>query len=343
MTDWTGPYGRLRRMTFRMLGSVFPGDTMVFQGMVTDSGVDGTGCGWVGIDISVSVDGDAKTTCRAQVALPLTEDDNPWSAGRGHVDAVSRHPVLDTPLTFRHEPKRSTDHVGPAFQPGAGDVAGDRARRVRHHQPVARGPPTRGRPDRLLPRSVEAARPSRPHRAPAARGVRGVGHDRVGGRRPLRGTRPGAGPVAPFRERDSLRRRLGPGRRQRTAAGVAARPRLRRGHPDPGVARARQRVRSPGRAGAGRARPRRLRPLGCQAPRGVRQGGHQVAGAGPDRRRPHRHRPLPGRPDRLGGYPHPTDDHRLRLPVPGGPRPGTGTERPTGWAAHRPGGRPGTR
>ena len=32
VTDWTGPYGRLGRMTFRMLGSIFPGDTMVFTG-----------------------------------------------------------------------------------------------------------------------------------------------------------------------------------------------------------------------------------------------------------------------------------------------------------------------
>lgn len=78
VTDWAGPYGRLRRMTFRMLGSIFPGDTMVFEGVVTDSGTDGTGCGWVAVDISVSVEGDAKTTCRAEVALPRTEDDNPW-------------------------------------------------------------------------------------------------------------------------------------------------------------------------------------------------------------------------------------------------------------------------
>ena len=34
LTDWTGPHGRLGRMTFRMLGSVFPGDTMVFSGVV---------------------------------------------------------------------------------------------------------------------------------------------------------------------------------------------------------------------------------------------------------------------------------------------------------------------
>lgn len=78
VTDWTGPYGRLRRMTFRMRGSIFPGDTMVFEGVVTESGEDTTGCGWVALDISVSVDGDAKTTCEAQVALPLAVDDNPW-------------------------------------------------------------------------------------------------------------------------------------------------------------------------------------------------------------------------------------------------------------------------
>jgi acyl dehydratase len=78
ITDWTGPYGRLRRVTFRMLGSIFPGDTMVFRGEVTDTGVDDTGCGWVALDISVSVDGDAKTTCTARVAVPVDADDNPW-------------------------------------------------------------------------------------------------------------------------------------------------------------------------------------------------------------------------------------------------------------------------
>ena len=77
-TDWTGPFGRLQRMTFRMLGSVFPGDTMVFRGVVTETGVDETGCGWVSIDVSLSVDDDTKTTCQARVALPVSDDDNPW-------------------------------------------------------------------------------------------------------------------------------------------------------------------------------------------------------------------------------------------------------------------------
>jgi hydroxyacyl-ACP dehydratase HTD2-like protein with hotdog domain len=78
VTDWTGPHGRLQRMTFRMLGSIFPGDTMVFRGTVIETGVDEVGCGWVALDISVSVAGDAKTTCRARVALPTSYDDNPW-------------------------------------------------------------------------------------------------------------------------------------------------------------------------------------------------------------------------------------------------------------------------
>ncbi len=68
LTDWTGPHGRLRRMTFRMKGSVFPNDTMVFHGVVSDTGIDDTGCGWVTVDISLSVDGGVKTTCAATVA-----------------------------------------------------------------------------------------------------------------------------------------------------------------------------------------------------------------------------------------------------------------------------------
>lgn len=78
VTDWTGPHGRLQRMQFRMLGSIFPGDTMVFRGTVTEVGVDGVGCGWAAIDIAVSVGDDPKTTCTARVALPIDRDDNPW-------------------------------------------------------------------------------------------------------------------------------------------------------------------------------------------------------------------------------------------------------------------------
>ena len=70
LTDWTGPHGRLARVTFRMKGSVFPGDTMSLRGVVESAEVDDTGCGFVTVDVSLSVDGDVKTTCAARVALP---------------------------------------------------------------------------------------------------------------------------------------------------------------------------------------------------------------------------------------------------------------------------------
>ena len=79
ITDWTGPKGRLGRMKFRMAGSVFPDDTMAFDATVTSVETDDTGCGWVGLDIALTVEGEVKTTCTARVALPVDADDNPWS------------------------------------------------------------------------------------------------------------------------------------------------------------------------------------------------------------------------------------------------------------------------
>ena len=79
VTDWTGPHGRLGRMQFRMKGSVFPDDRMVFTGTVTDVSTDDAGCGWASIDVTLAVDGETKTTCAVRVALPTAADDNPWS------------------------------------------------------------------------------------------------------------------------------------------------------------------------------------------------------------------------------------------------------------------------
>lgn len=79
VTDWTGPKGRLGRMTFRMHGSVFPGDTMVISGKVRATTVDDTGCTWVDLDLTLAVDDDVKTTCAARVAVPTETDDNPWA------------------------------------------------------------------------------------------------------------------------------------------------------------------------------------------------------------------------------------------------------------------------
>jgi hypothetical protein len=79
LTDWSGPRGRLGRMTFRMKGSVFPGDRMQLAGRVTDVSIDEAGCGWATVDVALTVDGDVKTTCTTRIALPSDADDNPWT------------------------------------------------------------------------------------------------------------------------------------------------------------------------------------------------------------------------------------------------------------------------
>ncbi len=79
LTDWTGPHGRLGRVTFRMKGSVFPGDTMNLRGVVESSEIDAVDCGFVTVGVTLSVGGDVKTTCAARLALPRSVDDNPWA------------------------------------------------------------------------------------------------------------------------------------------------------------------------------------------------------------------------------------------------------------------------
>jgi hypothetical protein len=79
LTDWTGPTGRLGRMRFRMRGSVFPGDTMVLAGTVRTVEVDGTGCGWAEVDVTLKVGEETATECAARIAVPTRPDDNPWA------------------------------------------------------------------------------------------------------------------------------------------------------------------------------------------------------------------------------------------------------------------------
>ena len=79
VTDWTGPYGRLGRMKFRMKASVFPGDTMVFSGSVRALSTDARGCGWADLAIDLKVGEKIVTQCEARVALPVREGDNPWA------------------------------------------------------------------------------------------------------------------------------------------------------------------------------------------------------------------------------------------------------------------------
>ena len=86
LTDWTGPHGRLGKVTFRMKDSIFPGDTMVFRGVVTEVTTDDIGCGWVAVDVTLTVAGEdgadrIMTTGAARIAVPAGPDDNPWARG----------------------------------------------------------------------------------------------------------------------------------------------------------------------------------------------------------------------------------------------------------------------
>ena len=114
VTDWTGPYGRLQRMTFRMLGSIFPGDTMVFSGVVTDTGVDETGCGSWPLDIAVSVDGRRQDQLhgpggpagRRRTTIP-----GPVGVNSGVHDPVVGGPCRPSAPTHGGRPDRSTPTV----------------------------------------------------------------------------------------------------------------------------------------------------------------------------------------------------------------------------------------
>ena len=78
VTDWTGPRGRLGRMSFRMRDPVFPGDRMTLSATVAATPVDEAGCGWAELDLTLRAGGRTCTTGAARVALPMHAADNPW-------------------------------------------------------------------------------------------------------------------------------------------------------------------------------------------------------------------------------------------------------------------------
>jgi hypothetical protein len=78
VTDWTGPFGRMGWIRFRMKDSVFPGETMVFRGRVKGIDTDDRGCAWAELDLVLTSGGRETTVCTARVAIPAAEGDNPW-------------------------------------------------------------------------------------------------------------------------------------------------------------------------------------------------------------------------------------------------------------------------
>jgi hypothetical protein len=78
LTDWTGPRGRLGRVSFRMRRSICDGDTMTFTGVVKDVTTDAVGCSWADVDVTLAVGEEAATVASARIAVPASDDDNPW-------------------------------------------------------------------------------------------------------------------------------------------------------------------------------------------------------------------------------------------------------------------------
>ncbi len=83
ITDWTGPKGRPGRISFRMHDPVFPGDRMTIAARVAATPVDGTGCGWIELDLALRAGDRMCTTGSARVALPMSSSDNPWQRRGG--------------------------------------------------------------------------------------------------------------------------------------------------------------------------------------------------------------------------------------------------------------------
>jgi len=83
LTDWTGPRGRLGKLRFRMRKSVYPGQTLNFQGVVRDVEVDDAGTTWANLDIELTADGETVTECAARIAIPSNTADNPWAKDAG--------------------------------------------------------------------------------------------------------------------------------------------------------------------------------------------------------------------------------------------------------------------
>ncbi len=285
LTDWTGPYGRLARVTFRMKGSVFPGDTMV---AVRGGGVDVGG--------------------RSRLRLR--------HGGRDAGGRRRRQDHLCRPGGGAHQCRRQP--LGPQGRPvAAGAMTVGRCRsRVRVRTPSSRREILmldldfdqeqellRQTARDLLARhcSLDVVRQMEddPVGYPAALWTQLGELDLIGLLLPEEYGGSGMSLIEGVALYEELGRALAPtphfvcavlsggvlaeagSEAQKDA--VAAAGGVGRGHRDPGLAGARERVLASGRADAGPSRRRRVPPERPQAPRALRLVGGPAGGAGPDR------------------------------------------------------------
>lgn len=78
LNDWSGPLGRIARMTFRMTSSVFAGDLVSLTGTVDRVLRSGPCAPAASILIAMAVDERTATACEILYALPAAAGDNPW-------------------------------------------------------------------------------------------------------------------------------------------------------------------------------------------------------------------------------------------------------------------------
>jgi hypothetical protein len=79
ISDWCGPKARLERLFFKMKKSIFPQDEMIFKGVVSAvTMVSENNFTWVELELSICVEEQLATECKARVAVPNSSADSPW-------------------------------------------------------------------------------------------------------------------------------------------------------------------------------------------------------------------------------------------------------------------------
>jgi hypothetical protein len=79
LTDWTGPQGRLARLSFRMRRSICAGDRMTLGGAVGEVTQDDH-ARFAHVAVTITANDQMAVECQATIALPLEgAADGPWS------------------------------------------------------------------------------------------------------------------------------------------------------------------------------------------------------------------------------------------------------------------------